>query len=184
MPQRPLADKHQSVNKWKGSLMKYYFSKKKIKWEIREHEKVLFFSKLEFWLLSSILFLPVLNLAFVWFFSCRGTGLLVMWFRGQLSRAAAVQLLFLGRRLSAGRELWGGGDCVECGHLGAFDHTVPATRGHQVGPRVQTCHRHGNCCDPYRGKYRYSVVKMVYFVSIFLPLLITKSQIMTFSIRV
>lgn len=71
---------------------------------------------------------------------------------------------------------------MECGHLGAFDHTVPATRGHQVG---QTCHSRGNCCEkvivrPYRGKYGYPVVKiMVFFVSIFLPLFIT-----TFSVRV
>lgn len=51
---------------------------------------------------------------------------------------------------------------MECGHLGAFDHTVPAARGHQVGPIVQACYNHVNSVaivHCHRGKYGYSVIK-------------------------
>lgn len=62
----------------------------------------------------------------------RWRSVLVLWFRRSLSRPGARVLLFLSRWFSAGRQLSGGGDCVEPGLLGAPDNSVPATKSYQV----------------------------------------------------
>lgn len=127
--------------------------------KVKKAWKGLILSQMELCLMSPTPFLPVLNLVFG-FFSCRGAGFLVMWFCGKLPWPASNQLLFLGWWLAARRELRGGGDGVECGHLGSFDHTVPASRGHQVGeswfvldcifsPSTTTIHYHTFPTDTY-----------------------------------